>query len=131
MNVSECRGSSMRCVVPPAPSQARHGDRHGGGPRFWQSRRAPYERRIVVIAWAEGCNGAVARYLGLLATTMQRRDDGARHFEDVLAIRAALGAWPQLAHTQRDYAAMLRARGAPEDEARAAALQAAARARYA
>ena len=46
-------------------------------------------------------------------------------------MNAALGAWPQLAHTQRDYAAMLRARGAPGDEARAAALQAAACARYA
>src|SRR5215475_9766434 len=90
-----------------------------------------YERRVVVIAWAEACNGAVARYLGLLATTMQRWDDAARHFEDALTMNAALGAWPQLAHTQRDYAAMLRARGAPGDPARAAELESAACARYA
>jgi tetratricopeptide (TPR) repeat protein len=71
-------------------------------------RLAPYERHNVVIAFAEGCNGSVARYLGLLAATMQRWEDAARLFVDALAMNAALGAWPPLAHTQCDYAAMLR-----------------------
>jgi tetratricopeptide (TPR) repeat protein len=94
-------------------------------------RLAPYERHNVVIAFAEACEGSVARYLGMLAATMRRWDAAARHFDAALAMNAALGAWPQLAHTQRDYAVMLRARGGPGDEARAAALQAAACTRYA
>jgi tetratricopeptide (TPR) repeat protein len=104
------------------------GDR--GRAALLYERLAPYERHHVVIAFAEGCEGSVARYLGLLAATMQRWDDAARHFDAALAMNAALGARPQLAHTQREYAVMLRARGAPGDEARAAALEAAAFAAY-
>lgn len=93
-------------------------------------RLVPYERHNVVITFAEACEGSVARYLGLLAATMERWDDAARHFEVALTMNAALGARPLVAHTQREYAAMLRARGALGDEARAAALQAAARNTY-
>lgn len=93
-------------------------------------RLAPYERHNVVIGFAEGCEGSVARYLGVLAATVARWDEAARHFDAALAMNTALGAWPQLAHTQRDYAALLHARGAPGDQARAAALQAAAHAAF-
>ena len=74
--------------------------------------------------------GPVARYLGILATTAGRADAAAAHFEDALAIEARIGARPWLAHTQAAYARMLRGRGLPGDEARAAELLAASRTTY-
>jgi hypothetical protein len=100
---------------------------------FTHDRLVPYERHNVVIAFAEGCEGcegSMARYLAQLAATLARWDEAIRHFDAALAMNSALGAWPQVAHTQREYAAMLRARGATGDQARAAALHAAARATY-
>jgi tetratricopeptide (TPR) repeat protein len=63
--------------------------------------------------------GSVARYLAILASTSARWDDAARHFEDALELNARMGARPWLAHTQRDYARMLIARGAPGDSEKA------------
>ena len=57
------------------------------------------------------CYGAAGRYLGLAAATMGRWDAAARHFEEGLARNAQMGARPQLARTQHDYAAMLLSRG--------------------
>ncbi|MDP9226999.1 MAG: AAA family ATPase [Actinomycetota bacterium] len=51
--------------------------------------------------------GSVARYLGILASTMSQWDDAARHFEDALAMNAGMGGRPWLANTQQDYARML------------------------
>jgi hypothetical protein len=68
--------------------------------------------------------------MGLLAATMERWSDAARHFEDALAMNERMGARPWLAHTQHDYARMLLARGNPEDAARADELLAAAEATY-
>ena len=59
--------------------------------------------------------GAVARYLGILASTMSRWEDAARHFEDALEMNERMGARPWLAHTQEDYGRMLLAR---DDEER-------------
>jgi class 3 adenylate cyclase len=67
-----------------------------------------------VIAW-----GSCARYLGLLATTMGRTDEAARHFEDALAMNARMGTRQALAHTQTDYAELLLARGGSGDRAKA------------
>ena len=63
--------------------------------------------------------GAVARYLGILASTMSRWGDAARHFEDALEMNKRMGARPWLAHTQNDYARMLLARDRPGDRERA------------
>ena len=63
--------------------------------------------------------GAVARYLGILASTMSRWEDAARHFEDALEMNKRMGARPWLAHTQNDYARMLLARDRPGDRERA------------
>lgn len=54
--------------------------------------------------------GSVARYLGLLATTMGHSNEAAQHFEDALAMNERMGARPWLAHTQRDYTRTLLAR---------------------
>ena len=63
--------------------------------------------------------GSVSRYLGLLATTLGRFEDAERHFTEALAMNERTGARPYLAHTQHEYAAMLLARGHPDDRERA------------
>ncbi len=56
------------------------------------------------------CLGSVARYLGILATTLGRWDAAHEHFEQAIAVHERMGARPLLAHTLRDHAAMLLAR---------------------
>lgn len=68
---------------------------------------APYAKQVAVVAFADACHGAVARSLGLLATTLRRWQDAARHFEDAVAINTRLGALPYLARTQQQYAEVL------------------------
>src|SRR5206468_4109310 len=58
----------------------------------------------------EGIRGSVSRYLGLLATTLERWSDAERHFEEALTMNERIGARPWLAYTQEDYARMLLAR---------------------
>lgn len=67
----------------------------------------------------EWMRGSVSRYLGLLAATLERWGDAARHFEDALAANERMGARPWLAHTQHDYARMLHARDGRGDRERA------------
>jgi hypothetical protein len=78
------------------------------------------------IGIAEGSVGAVQRYLGLLAATMGRADDAVRHLDLGIAANERLGAWPWVAHTQHDLAAVLRRRAGSGDAERATALDAAA-----
>lgn len=82
----------------------------------------PYRDRTVVVGLATVCYGAAAYYLGLLAATLARWDEAARHFDDALALNASMDARPWLAHTQHAYAAMLLARGCAHDRDRARAL---------
>jgi DNA-binding SARP family transcriptional activator len=63
----------------------------------------------------EGIRGSVSRYLGLLATTMERWSEAALHFEEALEMNERMGARPWLAHTQHDYARMLLARDGTGD----------------
>jgi tetratricopeptide (TPR) repeat protein len=71
----------------------------------------PYRDRVV-ISYPEISTGAVARYLGLLATAMEQWDDAERHFQDALETNQRIGARPWLAHAQEDHARMLVARDA-------------------
>jgi class 3 adenylate cyclase/DNA-binding CsgD family transcriptional regulator len=82
----------------------------------------PYAGRTVVIGNATACYGAVSRYLGMLAATMERWEEAAQHFEDALAMNTRMGARPWLAHTQHEYATMLLARNQPGDREEATAL---------
>jgi tetratricopeptide (TPR) repeat protein len=68
---------------------------------------------------AEGFRGSIARYLGLLAVTLERWSEAQRHFEDGLAMNERMAARPWLASTQEDYAGMLLARGELGDRDRA------------
>jgi tetratricopeptide (TPR) repeat protein len=82
----------------------------------------PFAGNNVVVGDGAACYGALSRYLGALATTLQRWDDAARHFEDALAMNARMDARPWLAHTQEQYATMLLARRDSGDRDKAAAL---------
>ena len=77
----------------------------------------PYDDRIAV-GYPEIAIGAVARYLGLLATTRGRWADAERHLGAAIAINARTGARSWLAHSQRDLARMLLARGARGEPSR-------------
>jgi len=79
----------------------------------------PYADQTAVIGDQAACNGAVSRYLGLLATTMCDWDVAARHFEAAIEMNERMGARPFVAHSQQDFAAMLLARGEPADRERA------------
>jgi tetratricopeptide (TPR) repeat protein len=78
----------------------------------------PYGR-VNAMAAGEAALGAVARYLGILATTTSRWEEAAKHFEDAIEMNARMGARPWLAHTQDDYARMLLARNQAGDRERA------------
>ena len=90
----------------------------------------PYHDRLA-ICYPEICVGAVARYLGMSATTSERWDDAERFFEEGIEVNARAGAQPWLAHTRRDYAEMLVRRGRPQDRVRSHELLEAAHEGYA
>jgi DNA-binding SARP family transcriptional activator/tetratricopeptide (TPR) repeat protein len=75
---------------------------------------SPYADRCVVVANLLG-EGSVSRPLGLLATTLSRDQDAARHFEHALEINAHIRSPLWVAHTQHDYARMLLLRDGPGD----------------
>ena len=82
----------------------------------------PFDGANVVVGSGIACYGALSRYLGSFAATLERWDDAARHFEDALAMNARMDARLFLAHTQEQYATMLLARHQSGDRDKAAAL---------
>jgi tetratricopeptide (TPR) repeat protein len=83
----------------------------------------PHRDLAVVVPTYTLCCGAAARYLGMLATTMGDWPSAERHFETALAMEQRMRAWPWLAHTRAEYAAMLAIRGDRRDDARASELR--------
>ena len=63
--------------------------------------------------------GCVSYYLGLLATTLERWEDAARHFAVSLDLDRQWGYRPYVAYTQYSWADMILRRGDPEDRDRA------------
>jgi hypothetical protein len=82
----------------------------------------PFDGANVIVGSGIACYGALSRYLGVLAATLERWDDAARHFEDAIAMNTRMEAWPWLSHTQEQYAAMLLARHRSGDRDKAGAL---------
>jgi tetratricopeptide (TPR) repeat protein len=80
--------------------------------------------------WPEGMRGSIARYLGLLATPLERWDEAADHFKAALEMNERMGLRPWLALTQEDYARMLLMRALPGDRGQAQQLLSRARASY-
>ncbi len=74
-------------------------------------RLLPYADRVA-ISYPEVSCGAVARYLGLLATTAGAWDDAEQCFRQAVEVHERIGAESWLARTRRDHAAMLTARDA-------------------
>ncbi len=83
------------------------------------NRLLPHARLNVGALAAFACYGSASRYLGLLATSLERWDEAAGHFEDALAMDEKMGARPWVALTQHDYATMLMKRGDAGDRERA------------
>jgi tetratricopeptide (TPR) repeat protein len=69
----------------------------------------PYAHRCAV-TFALLSRGSTSRQLGLLATTLARYDDAARHFEHALTMNTQIRSPLWVAHTQHDYAYMLQTR---------------------
>jgi tetratricopeptide (TPR) repeat protein len=81
---------------------------------------APFSGRHLA-GWGEGSIGAADRYLGLLALTLGRRDEAARHLHDAIEMNERMGARPWTAHSRSDLADVLLERDGPGDRERAIA----------
>jgi hypothetical protein len=71
----------------------------------------PYASRLAVIASGTSCEGAVDRYLGLLAATRGDVDRAAARFTAALALEVRADAPALAMRTRLDFAALLRRRG--------------------
>jgi tetratricopeptide (TPR) repeat protein len=89
--------------------------------RYYNQLR-PYGGTAVVTAAAVSFDGAVDHHLGVLAAALGRLDDAARHLERAAVMHERLSAWPWLAGTRCELAAVLAARGLPGDRDRVALL---------
>jgi tetratricopeptide (TPR) repeat protein len=78
----------------------------------------PYADRCAV-SFAPVCHGSISRQLGLLATTLSRYEDAARHFKQALKMNAQIRSPLWISHTQHDYASMLLLRDDPGDNDKA------------
>jgi tetratricopeptide (TPR) repeat protein len=83
----------------------------------------PHAHLNAIQGHAIGCCGATARILGRLAAVLQRWKTAEQHFEDALSMNEQMGSPPWVAHTQVDYADLLRARNRGGDRRRAAELR--------
>jgi len=81
----------------------------------------PYREDNVVIGLAAVCLGSAASYLGRLAVATGQLGDAAEHFEHALRRNEELHAPVYLAHTQIDYARLLRGEGRAAELLQAAA----------
>jgi tetratricopeptide (TPR) repeat protein len=82
----------------------------------------PFGPQFVICGTAGATYGSVWRHLALLADVLGRHDEAAEHFERAIDAHRAAGALPYLAHTQREFAAMLLRTGRADDRERASGL---------
>jgi tetratricopeptide (TPR) repeat protein len=82
----------------------------------------PFAGTAAITAAAVGFDGAVDHHLGVLAAASGRLDDAVRHLEAAAVMHERLAAWPWLARTRCELAAVLATRGRPADRDRASAL---------
>ncbi len=78
-----------------------------------------YQGRNLIIGHHIATYGPADRYLGMLAATMQEWKQAEQHFAAAIELDVRQGAKPWLAHTQYQWAVMLRGRGASGDRGRA------------
>jgi len=89
----------------------------------------PFAGRNIATSGVVGL-GAADRYLAALAVRLDRIDAAKQHFEEAITFNARQGAWPYLAHAQRDYGAMLLHQGGRGGRTRAQDLLSQALATY-
>jgi len=75
----------------------------------------PYADHTLVVGNAIACLGATSRFLGQLATVCNRWEEAEQHFRHAIELNKRLNARPWLAHSQFQYARMLRKRGQAQD----------------
>ncbi|HEV8628084.1 MAG TPA: tetratricopeptide repeat protein [Acidimicrobiia bacterium] len=92
-----------------------------GPARALYGRLAPWHRQLPTVPPAAN-GGAVALYLGMLATVLDRFDDAESHFSEALEIHERLQTPYWIARTHLERARMLFARGVSDDASRAAVL---------
>ena len=80
---------------------------------------AQFAGLVVAAGLASHCPGAVDRYLGQLAATLQRWSGAERHYETAVQIESGLRSPPLLARTRYWYGRMLIERGRRADADRA------------
>ena len=78
----------------------------------------PYADLTVIVGGAIVCYGAVGRYLGELASLLERWDEAEEHFQRAAEINGRMGAWPWLARSQAQWAAMLLERSRKDSASR-------------
>jgi hypothetical protein len=83
---------------------------------------APYADRIVVVGNGAACYGAVAYFLGRLATAMQRPDAARAHLETALVTHTHMGARPHRALVEYRLAELLAEDASEAGRERSAAL---------
>jgi ATP/maltotriose-dependent transcriptional regulator MalT len=76
----------------------------------------PYAGHSVTLHMGMATYGPVSRYLGLLASTLERWVQADRHFEDAVAMSTRMGALASLARTRFDYAVALLAHPRPDEQ---------------
>ena len=79
----------------------------------------PYAKRNVTLPFGICYFGPVAHALGLLARSLGRWDDAARHFESAIEMNTRMGARPWLARSRYEYARTLLAKDEVSDRVRA------------
>jgi hypothetical protein len=67
-----------------------------------------YKHMTITAGVITVCYGAASRYLGMLAATLGEFDSAEVHFEHALEMNERIGARPWLAHTNAEYALVLR-----------------------
>ena len=70
----------------------------------------------VIVGQLVACYGSVERYRGMLATTLGEWNLAERHFETALAQNREMNMATWVAHTEYEYARLLRARGESEPQ---------------
>jgi tetratricopeptide (TPR) repeat protein len=85
-------------------------------------RLLPHADRFAVDGIGAACLGSTSRHLGLLAGLLGRTDAAAAHFEQALAAHRRAGASLLVAHTLRDYGAVLQTAADPAAAARASVM---------
>jgi DNA-binding CsgD family transcriptional regulator len=81
------------------------GDRRRAAVLYEEMR--PYAGRNVALHMGMATYGAVSRYLGLLAATLERWSEADLHFEAALALNSRMGARPCVVRTRYDFAVAL------------------------